>query len=77
MVVVAVQDPEVVRWVGEAPTDSEEVYRQAGALATLADRRRAAVRLEAMGVTVIDEPAGAVAGRLADVYLGIKATGRL
>ncbi len=77
VVVVAVQDPEVTRWVTAAPADADEVYRQAGALATLADRRRAAARLEAMGVTVIDEPAGAVAGRLADVYLGIKATGRL
>ena len=77
VVVVAVQDPEVARWITEVPVDSEEVYRQAGALATLADRRRAAARLEAMGVTVIDEPAGKVAGRLADVYLGIKATGRL
>lgn len=77
VVVVAVQDPEVARWIVDAPVDSEDVYRQAGALATLADRRRAAARLEAMGVTVIDEPAGSVAGRLADVYLGIKATGKL
>lgn len=77
VVVVAVQDPEVARWSRQMPADAEEVYRQAAAVATLADRRRAAVRLEAMGVTVIDEPAGSVAGRLADVYLGIKATGRL
>lgn len=77
LVVAAVQDPDVVRWAAGSPADSEEAYRQTAALATLADRERATARLRALGATVIDAPPGELATRLADTYLGIKATGRL
>ncbi|MFV2039376.1 MAG: DUF58 domain-containing protein [Acidimicrobiales bacterium] len=77
LVVAAVQDPSVVRWAHGRPADSVEAYRQAAALATLADRGRATAALRGLGATVIDAPPGELASRLADVYLGIKATGRL
>jgi hypothetical protein len=34
-------------------------------------------RLRRLGVTVVDEPPGRLAPRLADAYLDVKATGRL
>ncbi len=77
LVVAAVQDPDVIRWANATPADSSEAYRQAAAIATLADRRSATVQLRALGATVIDAPPGELATRLADTYLGIKATGRL
>lgn len=77
LVVAAVQDPDIARWAHERPADSVDAYRQAAALATLADRERATARLRALGATVIDAPAGELATRVADTYLGIKATGRL
>ncbi len=77
LVVAAVQDPDVIRWANASPADSGEAYRQAAAMATLADRRRATAQLRALGATVIDAPPGELATRLADAYLGIKATGRL
>jgi len=77
LVIAAVQDPDVVRWANEEPADSVDAYRQAAALATLADRQRAVSRLRALGATVVDAPPSQLATRLADTYLGIKATGRL
>jgi len=77
VVVAAVQDPEIVRWASATPTNAAETYRQSAALATLADRGRATARLRSVGATVVDAPAGELATRLADTYLGVKATGRL
>ncbi len=77
LIVAAVRDPDIVRWSNEQPDDEVETYRQAAALATLADRDRAAARLRSMGATVIDAPPAELSTRLADTYLGIKATGRL
>ena len=57
--------------------DSVEAYRQSAALATLADRERSVGRLRSLGATVVDAPPSELATRLADTYLGIKATGRL
>lgn len=77
LVIAAVQDSDVVRWAHETPGDSVDSYRQAAALATLADRERSVARLQGLGATVVDAPPGELAPRLADVYLDIKATGRL
>jgi uncharacterized protein (DUF58 family) len=77
VVVAAVQDPDVRAWVEEPPDGVEGAYRAAAAAASLAERRRAAARLRALGATVVDARPGELAADLADTYLGLKATGRL
>lgn len=77
VVVAAVTDPEVARWAAHRPADAEETYRKAAAVAALDERARTAGRLRSLGVTVVDDRPGAMAPRLADAYLRVKATGRL
>ncbi len=77
VVVASVRDPDVVRWATRAPADASEAYRQAAAVQALEERRRTTVRLRGLGATVVDEPPGRLAPRLADAYLKVKATGRL
>ena len=77
VVVASVSDPDVVRWARAVPTEAETAYRKAAAVASLARRARTAALLRGMGATVVDAPPGVLAGRLADAYLEVKATGRL
>lgn len=77
VMVAAVVDPVVVRWAAATPGDAADAYRKAGAIAALAERRRVASRLRALGATVVDAPPGELAARLTDAYLRVKATGRL
>jgi uncharacterized protein (DUF58 family) len=77
VVVASVVDPAVGRWARSRPVDATGAYRRAAAVAALDDRRRRAARLRALGATVVDAPPGELAGRLADTYLDLKATGRL
>lgn len=77
VVVAAVQDPQVVTWASGVPVDAEGAYRKAAAIKALHERRRITKRLTGMGVTVVDAPPGELAPKLADVYLAVKATGRL
>jgi uncharacterized protein (DUF58 family) len=77
VVVAAVRDPVVVTWSTRPPTTAAEAYRQAAALDALASRARLRRKLVAFGATVVDERPGRLAGTLADVYLDVKATGRL
>ena len=77
VVVASVQDPDVVRWAGEAPGDASAAYRKAAAVGALEERRRTTARLRGLGATVVDAPPGQLAPRLADAYLKVKATGRL
>jgi uncharacterized protein (DUF58 family) len=77
VVVAAVHDPTVVRWAELAPDGPEEAYRAAAAVDALEERRRAAARLRGLGATVVDAEPGALAGRLCDLYLDVKATGAL
>ena len=77
VVVAAVQDPDVVRWANTTPTDAASAYRKAAAVAALEERSRTTARLRGVGATVVDAPPGALATRLADAYLDVKATGRL
>ncbi|HWW55208.1 MAG TPA: DUF58 domain-containing protein [Acidimicrobiales bacterium] len=77
VVVASVSDPDVVRWAGAVPTEAETAYRKAAAVASLERRARTAALLRGMGATVVDAPPGALAGRLADAYLDVKAMGRL
>ncbi len=77
VVVGAVRDPDVERWGRSVPTDASGAYRKAAAVRSLDERGRLAVRLRGAGATVVDAPPGALAPRLADAYLRVKATGRL
>lgn len=77
VLVGAVRDPDVQMWAQSDPTDAGSAYRKAAAIAALADRRRIAATLNAMGATVVDAPPGELAPRLTDAYLKVKATGRL
>jgi len=77
VVVAAVQDPDVVRWAKEVPVDASAAYRQAAAVSALDERARTVARLRGLGATVVDEPPGELAPKLADTYLKVKATGRL
>ena len=77
VVVASVQDPDVASWSRAMPADAESAYRRAAAIATLEERRRVAMQLRGLGVTVVDAPPGKLATELADAYLRVKATGRL
>ena len=46
-------------------------------MSALAERDRTVARLRGLGANVVDAPPGELAPRLADVYLRVKATGRL
>jgi uncharacterized protein (DUF58 family) len=77
VLVGAVTDPAVVRWARDTPTEAGTSYRKAAAIAALEERHRLVTRLRGLGATVVDAPPGALAPRLADAYLRVKATGRL
>ena len=77
IVIAAIQDPDVVAWAAAPPETSTEVYRQAAAVAALAERRKAAQLVGKYGVKVIDAPPGKIAHLLADQYLELKASGTL
>ncbi|MDH4168489.1 MAG: DUF58 domain-containing protein [Acidimicrobiia bacterium] len=77
VMVAAVRDPEVQRWAQDRIDEWPDAYRQAAAIAALAERRRAAARLRALGALVIDAGPDRLARELVDAYLGVKATGAL
>jgi len=77
LVVGALPDPAVVGWANTAPADLEATYRSAAAVAALARRRQLAQVLRLRGAVVVDAPPGALAPRLTDAYLQVKASGRL
>ena len=53
------------------------MYDAAAAERALAERRRVTAFLHARGVEVVDAPADAFAPAVADLYLALKAAGRL
>ena len=77
VVVASASDPDVIRWSAAAPTDARSSYRAAAATSALERRAQAAARLRALGATVVDAPPSALAARLVDAYLEVKATGSL
>lgn len=77
VVVGAVRDPDIARWAVAEPADASDSYRQAAAMASLAERQRLSARLRGMGVIVVDAPPGKLAPMLADAYIEAKSTGRL
>lgn len=77
VLVGAVRDPELEAWARDPGEDSATAHRRAAAIAALGERDQAIARLQGLGATVIDAAPGALAGQLADAYLGFKARGRL
>ncbi|MEV0899445.1 DUF58 domain-containing protein [Actinoplanes sp. NPDC049802] len=78
VVVAGVRDPVVTR-LAELPADARagDVHQAAAAHRVLAERDRVRDVLAHCGATVVDADAGDFAGRVADVYLLLKASGRL
>jgi uncharacterized protein (DUF58 family) len=77
VIVASVRDPELVQWADATPEEASMAFRKAAATGALDNRRRTIARLRGLGATVVDEPPGDLAPRLADAYLRVKATGRL
>ena len=78
VVVASVRDPIVTGWARPRQVDwASEAYRQSAAVTTLDQRERAAAQLRAAGAIVVDADPGALAVRLVDTYLELKASGRL
>jgi uncharacterized protein (DUF58 family) len=78
VVVAGARDPEVAR-LAELPPGfrAADVHTAAAAQRTLAERDRVRDVLSRFGATVVDADAGTLASRVADLYLLLKATGRL
>jgi len=77
VVIAAVRDPEVDAWATEPPANAEDAHRCAAAQASIAERERTIRELRRRGATVIDAVPGKLSGRLMDLYVDVKATGRL
>ncbi|GAA0451301.1 lipoprotein [Actinoplanes capillaceus] len=78
VIVAGVRDPIVTR-LAELPADAgaTDVHQAAAAHRVLAERDRVRDVLAHSGATVVDADAGDFAARVADVYLLLKASGRL
>jgi uncharacterized protein (DUF58 family) len=79
VVVASVRDPETARLAVLPPTGAtaENVHVAAAAELALAERERVRAVLTQLGVIVVDETRDLFASRVADVYLTLKAAGRL
>jgi uncharacterized protein (DUF58 family) len=77
VVVASVRDPALEELRDRDATSASDAYTAAAAAAVLSDRARAAGRLRALGALVVDAAPSELASALADVYLDVKARGRL
>ena len=79
VVLAGVRDPEVER-MAELPSGlltAADVHRAAAAELALAERERVRAVFTQLGVTVVDAPRRRFASEVSDVYLRLKAAGRL
>jgi uncharacterized protein (DUF58 family) len=79
VVLASVRDPETAR-LAELPergASAADVHVAAAAELALAERGRVRALLEQQGVLVVDEPRDSFASKVCDVYLMLKAAGRL
>ncbi|WP_290869579.1 DUF58 domain-containing protein [Hamadaea sp.] len=77
VLVAALHDPVIGELVATAPADATSVYRRVAGLRAKEDRDRVVRSLTRHGVRVLDAPADVFPSRVTDVYLELKATGRL
>ena len=77
VIVASASDPDVRAWADAPPRASPDAYRMAAAVTALERRSRAAALLRNLGANVIDAPPDALAARLVDAYIGLKAAARL
>ena len=79
VVVASVRDPETARLAVLPPAGAtaDDVHVAAAAELALAERERVRAVLTQLGVTVVDETRDVFASRVADVYLTLKAAGKL
>ncbi|UQU63419.1 DUF58 domain-containing protein [Couchioplanes caeruleus] len=79
VVLASVRDPETARLahLPESGATAEDVHLAAAAQLALAERERVKALLEQQGVIVVDEPRESFASKVSDVYLVLKAAGRL
>ncbi|MBW3620458.1 MAG: DUF58 domain-containing protein [Actinobacteria bacterium] len=84
LLVASVRDPEIADWSTAGATDTTSggsavagAYLTAAAGAAVRRRERTAGYLRRLGVTVVDEPPGRLAGALVDAYLDLKSRGRV
>jgi uncharacterized protein (DUF58 family) len=82
VMIAAVVDPTVEDWAHGGATAEERstiaaTYRQAASISLGESRVRAASALRAAGAVVVDAPPGALAAKVIDTYLELKARGRL
>lgn len=79
VMLAAVRDPETARLahLPEAGATAEDVHLAAAAELALGERDRVRALLTQQGVIVVDEPRETFASKVSDVYLTLKAAGRL
>jgi uncharacterized protein (DUF58 family) len=76
VLVAAVADPRLQQMAGARGT-AQDVYAAAAAERARTDRAQVSALLRRHGVQVVDAPPDGLPGALADVYLDLKAAGRL
>ncbi|MEU5562216.1 DUF58 domain-containing protein [Micromonospora musae] len=77
VVIAAVHDPVLTAMTTGTPVRAGDAYAAAAGWRALGERDRVRAALTRHGVTVVDAPAGALAPRLADTYLRLKAQAQL
>ncbi|MER7442214.1 DUF58 domain-containing protein [Micromonospora avicenniae] len=77
VVIAAIHDPVLTTMTSTTPARAADAYAAAAGWRALAERDRVRAALTRHGVTVVDAPAGALATRLADTYLRLKARAQL
>lgn len=77
VLVVAQQDPELLRMARALPEGAPEAYRKAAALEALARREQAKGALQQAGALVVDVPPGQLSAAVVNRYLELKQAGRI
>jgi uncharacterized protein (DUF58 family) len=77
VLIAALHDPVIGEMITEPPVDTPSVYRRVAGLRAREDRDRVSQALSRHGVRVLDVAADSFASAVTDVYLELKATGRL
>lgn len=77
VLVAALHDPVIGEMITEPAVDTPSVYRRVAGLRAREDRDRVSHALSRHGVRVLDVAADSFASAVTDVYLELKATGRL